>query len=154
MEANRKRKRNLASTQKPALDPVLEARILEAEFQCYRLIGFLVACAERGDSCFVIDILERTAAELEAVTNLPRFPESFNTAFESLIPGKPPIILPVQKPRPIYTQQARPAKPRFPSESCKGGSLRIETPTVAQLQTLFDLPSEPPTASQISSPLS
>jgi hypothetical protein len=123
MNSNRRRKENDVPTQGPTPDQLFEARRLQAWLQCERLISFLDTQAIEQRSLAAVHFLENAAAHLERLADYP-FP------------------VPIPRPPALYNWHAKYRRPRSRSESSGHDIVRIETPTPAQLQALYDLPSD------------
>lgn len=104
----------------------MDDRPLRAWAQCMALLSLFNQHARRGATALATQMLENAAAHLELLADHPFFQQ--------------PLDPPQQIPPPIYnTSLIR----RQRAQATDSDSLRIQTPTVEQLEALFDLPSDP-----------
>jgi hypothetical protein len=81
-------------------------------------------------------MLENAAAYLENLVDLPQFQRS----------RYPSMVLPPRIPAPIYNHRL--IRRRKTAQTPGPDALKIPTPTVEELEVLFNLPSESPPTSQ------
>lgn len=104
----------------------MDERPLLAWGQCQRLLFLFDQHARRGSRALATQMLENAAAHLELLADHSLFQQ----------PLDPPVSIPL----PIYNGSV---VRRQKTQAEASDALRITTPTVEQLEALFDLPSGP-----------
>jgi hypothetical protein len=132
VKTQRKLKRKWGKPLWPQMGP----RALQAYMQCESLLFVLNRHAAEGAQSLATNMLENAAAHLEHLVDLPQFQPS----------RYPSMVLPPRIPPPIYNHRLI-RRLRTAQTSGREAS-KISTPTVDELEALFNLPSEPASASQ------
>jgi hypothetical protein len=130
VKTQRKLKRKSLTPPWPTSGP----RALRAWAQCESLLHVLDRHAAEGACDLATLMLENAAAHLELLTDHPAFH----------LCRYPSMILPPTMPPPIYNRDVirRAKTAQIPGRDV----LKIPTPTVEELEALFNLPSDPPSA--------
>jgi hypothetical protein len=132
VKAERKPKRKFLEPFWPEPGPRAE----QAYFQCCDLLQVLDRHAAEGACDLATVLLEAAAAYLEDLINQPEF-----------YPSRwPSMVMPPRIPAPVYNHRL--IRRLTTAQTSGRDGLKIPTPTVQELETLFNLPSEPGSASQ------